>query len=634
MKKFFICGGMLLSLLLIASLTTAHSAATEKITFQTIASHQQADQSLNPTLLTPANQVHLCDPVAVFSWQEASGTSSLATYTFTLNGSLQESDGSFPHQDNFNFTKKFTPGNIASDFRTWQQGDIVYLQLHSPLLAGKFSWSVTGENYLQETSTLNAHTYSFDYLPHQYCRWGRQCNDNKITAYLTPNPHQLSLTLTYPLSQQPSSLEYLKINEQVLASNVSLQSQQHSDYQIDQQQEQTIIQLPTSLAENNSSQSSLLQMRLHDYHDCTHDFNLPLLSTPSAKCTSKGLIPIIISPENNSVVSAPNEQDLLFIWDICAQENEITQVAFIFNGKQILTLPNQSIQTPDYRLRVHHLANGSCRNHTVRYELNFKRKHLHINGQNLNLNYNDPLNTSDWHDFAISVLDCSGTKTYSTSSRWRQLPGNLGNYFFCTNQAQCIQGTLADCLQAGKNCYFASEQACLQNATSDCDGNPPTLTYFWCNSEHTCAQGSLATCAQTGKNCYFKPPDELDDNHSCLEQAAHECSSETALYAWRDSSLACHTGSLLACQRSGECCYRLEKDQTTCPQEVKSCTTQNETVVKLKEKGYLLDIITFGSQWVKEQICTHPLTVFIILLLTLILTITLIIKLKNKKLYE
>ena len=70
---------MLLSLLLTVTLATANSTVADNITFQTVTTRQQTDQSLSPTLLAPANQAHLCDPVVVFSWQEASGTSGLTT---------------------------------------------------------------------------------------------------------------------------------------------------------------------------------------------------------------------------------------------------------------------------------------------------------------------------------------------------------------------------------------------------------------------------------------------------------------------------------------------------------------------------------------------------------------------------
>jgi hypothetical protein len=163
------------------------------------------------------------------------------------------------------------------------------------------------------------------------------------------------------------------------------------------------------------------------------------------------------------------------------------------------------------------------------------------------------------------VTGCNNLSIASQIWRWRYLPGNLGTYFFCTNQSQCTSGTLADCLASGRNCYFGDESSCNAAASEDCGNNPPAKSYHWCSDQAACTQGFLSECAQSGKNCYLWETDPQGAGNGCLERANLECDPSAARYFWCDDADTCRLGRLDECNSSQHYCYRQEPNQQFCP---------------------------------------------------------------------
>lgn len=579
MKKIFL---KLLALIIFSQLTIVSlQAATTSATLFLEANVITSDliPPSKPLALHPQHQNHLCNPLVVFSWREATDEGGIAHYHFQLKGKLKKADGTFPATDDFNFSKQITGSSETADYRVWQQADIFYLQLKNPLAEGKYTWAISAQDNSGNDSPLTPDDWlAFDYLPSIHCPQPVICGPHTMAGVSISfggaiiSSHNPNLTITYPLGQQPQTLVSLSVDDQVVAQNIALINQQNPDFSVNHQEDkrQIVIQFTRPyLKEKNNQEPYQIKLELKDNNDCSKKFSPSLqvsIPAPPNTCQTNGTIPQLISPPNNMIVTEPDDLNLLFIWDICAPLKDITHTTFIYNNQPIISLTPHTVSTSIYNFNISPLGIGSCGKELTRFELKFKKRQFTLNGQAVNLSYNDPLNQSDYHHWSVSVLDCSGTTTNSTIARLRRLPGNLGTYFFCTNTAECQQGTLADCLKSGKNCYFHDQAGCLANAPLDCGGNPPVKTYFWCDSEQTCTKGLLSTCSQMGKNCYLWEADPNGNDFGCLNRAHFECSREKARYQWCATDNTCRLGTLYECIASGQFCYRQEMGQTICPQ--------------------------------------------------------------------
>lgn len=579
MKKIFfsLLTLIIFSQLLIGTLQASTTSATLVVEANVMTSDLISPSK--PIALHPQHQNHLCNPLVVFSWKEATDESGIAHYHFQFKGKLKKADGSFPSTDDFSFDKQISGSGETIDYRVWQQADIFYLQLKNPLAEGKYSWAISAQDNSGNQSPMSpADWLAFDYLPSIHCPSPIICGPKTMTGVnvsfggLVLGNHNPNLTITYPDTQKPVSLISLKVDNQVVAHNIALINQQNQDFSINHQEDkrQIVIQFTRPyLKEKNNQEPYQIELELRDDRGCNKKFTQLLrvvIPAPPNTCQTSGTIAQLIAPANNTIVTEPDDLNLLFIWDICAPLKDITHASFLYNSRAILSLTPHTLSTTIYDFNVSPLGIGNCGKELTRFELKFKKRQFTLNGQAVNLSYNDPLNQSNYHQWSVSVLDCSGTTTNSAIARFRRLPGNLGTYFFCTNTAQCQQGTLAECLRSGKNCYFHDQTGCLANAPLDCGGNPPVKTYFWCDSEQSCTKGLLSTCSQMGKNCYLWETDPNGNDFGCLNRAAFECSREKARYHWCALNNTCQLGTLSECIASGQFCYRQEMGQTVCPQ--------------------------------------------------------------------
>ena len=95
MKKILLA---ILNLLIFnQAITTVLQAATTSATLSLEANIITSDlvPPSKPAPLYPQAQNHLCNPLVVFSWQEATDESGIAHYHFQLQGKLKKADGTF-----------------------------------------------------------------------------------------------------------------------------------------------------------------------------------------------------------------------------------------------------------------------------------------------------------------------------------------------------------------------------------------------------------------------------------------------------------------------------------------------------------------------------------------------------------
>ena len=181
MKKILLA---ILNLLIFnQAITTVLQAATTSATLSLEANIITSDlvPPSKPAPLYPQAQNHLCNPLVVFSWQEATDESGIAHYHFQLQGKLKKADGTFPAAADFVFSRQITGSSETADYRVWQQGEVFYLQLKTPLAEGKYTWAISAQDTSGNNSPLDPSDWlAFDYLPSLHCPTPVICGPQKI----------------------------------------------------------------------------------------------------------------------------------------------------------------------------------------------------------------------------------------------------------------------------------------------------------------------------------------------------------------------------------------------------------------------------------------------------------------------
>lgn len=513
-----------------------------------------------PELITPAHESHLCDPYPVFSFKEAIDDEGVTEYTFNLQGDLS-------NKSTFSFERTFSGPVNHHDYQVWFENGIYYLKLKQALDWGTYHWRVIAHDAAHNQTSSS--TYRF-YLLEEECRY--DCENLSLlpqVKFSAPNGlidnRNPAMIFDYPPSGLPVRAD-IYVDNALIFSNISFINQNTAQYSviIDDINRKVIIQplLPYLPIKNTSPTTYQIKAILTDANGCEYETPVNDLRIVDLDCTVQILIPYLISPVSDYVT---NEYPHTFVWDICTSAVNITNQKFTLNGLTLWTLGTSNFENDDYRLRVENLGPSACGPTTLRYTLTLKKTSYQVGSLSAGIRFNDPLDFSDWNNWSVQVTGCYNYTASSSIRRIRYLPRLIASYSWCTDQNTCTSGTLDQCLNANRHCYYQDHQQCMTNAPQDCSATPPSRTYHWCINQSQCTSGTLADCHKVGRNCYVNETSLSGDG--CLQRAKYDCSQE-AKYFWCTGTMTCNLGSFADCLASGKPCYRQEPGMDTCPSYV------------------------------------------------------------------
>lgn len=513
-----------------------------------------------PILRSPENNpLNFCQKQPLFSWFEATDNIAVTQYNFTLTSLNSTGDISF------NFSQSFSEATTSASYRVWSADDIWYLQLAQPLEWGTYSWQVSASD--KENNLSNWQTRQFQLLE-TTCTF--QCaRDSQLSQidWQTPNSTistlRPAITFVYPENHQPLSLNII-VDGQAVLTNIDLSTNQKTSLyttDLNLNTRQVIIQTENDYLnlKDTSPSTWQVQFQVTDSHGCPYTSTVKTLTfSPNITCTDAALTPQLLQPKNNFV-----DQDsrlTTFSWSLCSPSNQFVNQSLTLNGQTFANLGLTNLENPDfsYQVNVNNYSN-TCDSNQLTFSFT-----LH------DLSFfktNDPLNHDDWNRWFITITDCHNFALSSSVFRFRRYPASAATYFWCGQTDHCQSGTLAECTETGKNCYYRDQQTCLKNAALDCSAQPPAKTYYWCQNTTQCNAGTLDQCRQTGKNCYQIENDP--QGNGCLQQAVTECSDQ-AQYFWCASQLTCNLTDFATCSQSDKPCYRQAYSGQACPARTKT----------------------------------------------------------------
>lgn len=504
-----------------------------------------------PVLKSPDNYpTNFCNRYPIFSWTESTDNWGIQGYSFHLYGTLDSGK-------TFDFGRSLAPIADAnnSEYNLWFENGRWFLQLRQALDFGTYHWNVAAfdEDHHSQSDTwhfnLDTNTCTF------YCNRDSQLASIQFLApQKTVSTYAPAIILSFPATVRPLFVD-IYVNGQLTFSQVSLVSSHTTPLYtviVSPETERIVIQPRQNYLA--AEVSNTLRLQLTDTDNCTFSPPTHALDFTPAFCQDRAILPTLLSPIGNVAV---NLDDLQFSWQIDAPLSQLQTQTFTLDSRQLFTLGQENLDNENFSYQV--LDFDSY----VKFQLTLKKTQLQLSGSLFTINQNNPLDLSDYHRWQIAVTGCAGHTTKNDLGRFHIFPLLQSSYSWCTDTSTCISGTLTQCLQSGRNCYYQATDTCLAQAHLDCSGNPPKKSYSWCQNQEQCTQGTLEECGQTGKNCYVS-----DLRDQCAQNAPTDCTLAEQ-YFWCTSNLTCQTGDFATCSQSGKPCFAQAFVGQACPKNAK-----------------------------------------------------------------
>ena len=551
-------------------------------------------------LLAPANGYATCDERPVFSWEIPSlGSALTGEYLVqiwdneggsVINGRVSDS----------NLATVSTTGGVS--YRSWTNAGKFFLELTKPFSRNAnltYYWKVTA--YSVASGSIDSATFNFRYRSN--CDTPDQCAGVNMPdiQIVQPTPGRVSTNrprIVFNMNyDQISEVNFeVKIDGQVLANGLHINSANTDRYNISYDSSRREISLTPLVDLWDGQSDSNHTISVHGVRNncgtktASVDVEYRVEPVVTPQCEMASGVPILLSPAMNSVMNMVTAE---FTWKVCLPLSCMPNQNFVLNQIPLFDLAPRSMSTADYSLWVRTAADASCGRSdfvSTRFTLTLNRETYQVGDQMTGVAINDESDINDWNYWKISSE--VGTSPNATS-RFRVIERSGGIYHWCSNQNQCVSGSVTECLESGRACYVGEDAAanCQANAVDDCSGNRGETGdfYFWCTSTGGCRSGLLEACYLSGRPCYLSTNRGSETCQASAEVDCAEKEEKTCSWCYPTAN-NCETGSCEKCEELGRTCFPTIESAKDCEQNPDISCYEEGGMLTLEELVRLLTV--------------------------------------------